>query len=343
MTKEKANRNEVVGMFLTYCRKTLVNARTDVLRERKRRRNREVLFCDLRRSELESLADWQDVPDKLLWLVMADGRLVSFTFDAQQQVAALAQHDLSGSVEAVAVIPSNDERRDDVWVIVKRKIGSVMKRYAEWIDNGTRSDYPDDVEYIRDPVEREKAELDYIRDSGFFVDSGLIYNRPVGDVTKKLSGLDHLKGCEVAISANGLERPHQIVADDGSIEIKETDARVVVGLPISSVLQPQKIYLQSDRGMGMSCVQRIDHLTLMVYRSGGGTAGPAYDRQQDILYHSGKELAAGEVRLFTGNVVIPWPDGTSLLKDRGANIIIQNKSVYPMLIQAIVPSMQSSA
>ena len=28
MTKEKANRNEVVGMFLTYCRKTLVNGRT---------------------------------------------------------------------------------------------------------------------------------------------------------------------------------------------------------------------------------------------------------------------------------------------------------------------------
>lgn len=64
MTKEKTNRNEVVGMFLTYCRKTLVNARTDVLRERKRRRNREVLFCDLRRSELESLADWQDVPER---------------------------------------------------------------------------------------------------------------------------------------------------------------------------------------------------------------------------------------------------------------------------------------
>ena len=63
MTKEKTNRNEVVGMFLTYCRKTLVNARTDVLRERKRRRNREVLFCDLRRSELESLADWQTVFD----------------------------------------------------------------------------------------------------------------------------------------------------------------------------------------------------------------------------------------------------------------------------------------
>ena len=40
MTKEKANRNDVVGMLLTYCRTPLVNARTDVLRERKRRRNR---------------------------------------------------------------------------------------------------------------------------------------------------------------------------------------------------------------------------------------------------------------------------------------------------------------
>ena len=49
MTKEKANRNEVVGMFLTYCRKTLVNARTDGVRERTRRRNRDVLFCDLRK------------------------------------------------------------------------------------------------------------------------------------------------------------------------------------------------------------------------------------------------------------------------------------------------------
>lgn len=55
MTKEKANRNEVVGMFLTYCRKTLVNARTDVLRERKRRRNREVLFATSEGANLKAL------------------------------------------------------------------------------------------------------------------------------------------------------------------------------------------------------------------------------------------------------------------------------------------------
>lgn len=63
MTNNKEKHDDVVGMFLTYCRKTLVNARTDVLRERNRRRNREVLFCDLRKSELESLSDWQDMPE----------------------------------------------------------------------------------------------------------------------------------------------------------------------------------------------------------------------------------------------------------------------------------------
>lgn len=87
MTKEKANRNEVVGMFLTYCRKTLVNARTDVLRERKRRRNREVLFCDLRKSELESLADWQDVPER------------ETVFDAAGKPIGVTDKDLADALE----------------------------------------------------------------------------------------------------------------------------------------------------------------------------------------------------------------------------------------------------
>lgn len=87
MTKEKTNRNEVVGMFLTYCRKTLVNARTDVLRERKRRRNREVLFCDLRRSELESLADWQDVPER------------ETVFDAAGKPIGVTDKDLADALE----------------------------------------------------------------------------------------------------------------------------------------------------------------------------------------------------------------------------------------------------
>lgn len=286
--------------------------------------------------------DWQDIPNKLLWMVMGNGNLVSFTFDAQQQVAALAPHNLSGKAEAVAVIPSNDTRRDDVWCIVKRKIGDVVKRYVEWIDEGTVSEYSDYVESITDQDEREVAELDYIRDNCFYVDSGLIYNRVPGDVATVLTGLDHLAGQEVAISANGMERPHQIVSEEGTIEIKQTDAKVVVGLPLKAILKPQKIYMQSDIGSGMAAVQRIDHLTMTVYRSMGGKAGENYKNTIELLYHTTEEAFGTEVRLFTGNVQIPWNGGSSLVRNRGADIHIENSSVYPMHILAIIPSMSSS-
>lgn len=286
--------------------------------------------------------DWQDIPHKLLWMVTGNGNLVSFTFDAQQQVAALVEHNLSGEAETVAVIPSNDKRRDDVWCVVKRTIDSTIKRYVEWIDEGTVDEYSDEVESKADFSEKETAELDYVRDNAFFVDSGLVFDRVVGDVSTKLTGLDHLKGKEVAIAANGMERPHQIVDDDGSIEIKETDAKVVVGLPVCSRLKPQKIYLQSDYGSGLAAVQRIDHLIMMVYRSGGGRAGSKTDNMLDILYHTSEESFGVSVRLFTGNVVLPWPGGSSLVRNKGADIIIENNSVYPMHILALVPSMTSS-
>lgn len=61
-TKEK-RKQATVAMFLSYCRKTIVNARTDVLRERQRRRKREVLFSDMRPYDLESLSGWADIPD----------------------------------------------------------------------------------------------------------------------------------------------------------------------------------------------------------------------------------------------------------------------------------------
>ncbi len=52
-----------------------------------RRRNREVLFCDLRRSELESLADWQDVPER------------ETVFDAAGKPIGVTDKDLADALE----------------------------------------------------------------------------------------------------------------------------------------------------------------------------------------------------------------------------------------------------
>lgn len=49
--------------------------------------NREVLFCDLRRSELESLADWQDVPER------------ETVFDAAGKPIGVTDKDLADALE----------------------------------------------------------------------------------------------------------------------------------------------------------------------------------------------------------------------------------------------------
>lgn len=47
---------EMVRMFCAYCRRTLRNARTDILREEARAARRETLFSDMREAELNRLA-----------------------------------------------------------------------------------------------------------------------------------------------------------------------------------------------------------------------------------------------------------------------------------------------
>lgn len=49
-------RDDLVKMFCAYCRRTLLNARTDFARRKARRAKHERLFSDMRERELERLA-----------------------------------------------------------------------------------------------------------------------------------------------------------------------------------------------------------------------------------------------------------------------------------------------
>lgn len=285
--------------------------------------------------------DWQDIPNKLLWAVLGDGRMLVFTFDANQQVAAMSQQYLSGAVESVAVIPSATENRDDVWVTVKRKIGDTLKRYVEWIDEGTKSVFDDQVNSIEDAFEKREAEADFVRDNAFYLDSAIEFKRASGDMRTEIGGLEHLVGQTVGIAANGMQKPSQVVSKTGTVKVEETDTQVVVGLPICSQLMPQIVYLPNQSGAGLAEVQRIDHLNLFVYLSGGGQVG-VNGNMCDILYYDSYETVGKDLKLKSGRVEIPWPAGHSLKTNWGADILIENKSVYPMQILAIVPSMSGS-
>lgn len=85
---------------------------------------------------------WQDYPHGAVWACLADGNLVSLTLQPEEQVQGWMPHRLGGRfnnggtiehphVESVAVIPSPDGRRNDLWMIARRTIDGQNVRFVE--------------------------------------------------------------------------------------------------------------------------------------------------------------------------------------------------------------------
>lgn len=129
---------------------------------------------------------YQQSPNNLLWCVRDDGVLVSLTREIDQEVIGWSRHIVAGTfeagdaeVESVTVIPNGDY--DQVWIIVKRTINGVTRRY---------------VEYLADPIlDNEDGE---VPDSAIFADSALCYNNPV-----TISGATKASPVVVTATAHG--------------------------------------------------------------------------------------------------------------------------------------------
>ena len=93
-------------------------------------------------------------------------------------------------VESIAPLPT-DTGNDDLYMIVKRTINSVTKRYVEVL---------------------KVFDFGSVTTSAFFVDGGLAYS---GSATTSLSGLYHLEGQSVTILANGATHPDETVSGGG--------------------------------------------------------------------------------------------------------------------------------
>jgi hypothetical protein len=82
------------------------------------------------------IVDWcyQKLPDSIVWAVRDDGVLLSLTYIKEQQMLAWARHDFDGGfVENVCCIPNGVNY--EVYLIVRRTIDGVVKRYVERMSN----------------------------------------------------------------------------------------------------------------------------------------------------------------------------------------------------------------
>jgi hypothetical protein len=102
------------------------------------------------------ISDWDfaSSPYSLIWAVRSDGRLLSMTYQQEQDVYAWAQHSTSGKYKSVCVIPESNN--DTPYFVVLRTVGGVQRQFIERLP--TR-----DFDDIQDAV---------------FVDAGLTYDAP---------------------------------------------------------------------------------------------------------------------------------------------------------------------
>lgn len=226
-------------------------------------------------------SEYQTEPDEILWLVRNDGQLLSMTYERDEQVVAWSRHIIGGTlsgasqaaVEAVALI--REGNNDQLWMVVKRTIGGVTKRYIEFMDPNFAVD----------------AKLE----DAFFVDSGLNYD----DVaTSTITGLDHLDGETVQILADGAVHAERLVSG-GRFTLDQDATKVSAGLGYPTQVETMPIIFPSQGQDSRGKQARSYRAFINFHNTMGGKIGST-DQLDEIIYREAGDDMSAPPPLFTG-------------------------------------------
>jgi hypothetical protein len=99
-----------------------------------------------------TIVDWcyQQIPNSVIWAVRNDGILLGLTYIKEQQIWGWHRHDFqneyqSGFVENAVSIPDPFINEDAVYVVIRRVINGVTKRYVEKLTTRTLTQIEDFV------------------------------------------------------------------------------------------------------------------------------------------------------------------------------------------------------
>jgi hypothetical protein len=281
-----------------------------------------LLAEDITASGIKEISYMQE-PDNIVWCVLNNGKLVGMTYRREEQVVAWHEHLLGGSstvssvsysygfVESVATIPGAIDE-DSVYLVVNRTIGGATKRYIEYLNF---FNFGDNV-------------LD-----AYFVDSGLSYT---GSSTSSLSGLSHLEGQTVTISANGAAHPTKTVSS-GAISLDRATTSAYVGLGYSSVLQTMRLDVGGQEGTSQGKTKRIHDITLRFFRTIGAKVGSSESLVDLIPFRSSADEMDQAINLFTGDKEVEFRGGY----DSDGFVVIVQDNAMPLTILAIFPRLQT--
>jgi hypothetical protein len=260
---------------------------------------------------------YQQEPNQIIWGVREDGQLIGLTYQREQQVVAWHRHIFGGAFstgtavcETIATIPTNDKEYQ-TWVIVKRTIDGVTRRYVEYLN---QFDFDEDDET-----------------SFNFLDSQLSYD---GSATTTISNLDHLEGQVVSVLAGGSAHPDRTVTN-GFITLARSSTKVKVGLPYTSILQTMRIDAGSQNGTSQAKTKRIYNITVRLYESLGVEVGPDLNNMESIPFRSSAQLMNTPIPVFTGDKEVEFRGNY----ETDGYIYVRQTQPLPLTVLSLYPEL----
>jgi hypothetical protein len=261
---------------------------------------------------------YQQEPDSVIWMVRNDGTLVGMTYRREEQVVAFHKHVIGGSfgegqavVESVATLPT-DTGEDELYMVVKRTINGVTKRYIELM---------------------KPFSFGGVTTGAFFVDSGLAYS---GSAVTTLSGLHHLQGETVSILANGASHQDKTVAN-GAVSLNVSTTVAAIGYGYSSVMETLRLEAGSVDGTSQGKPKRIHAITVRLHETVGAEIGSGSDKLDRIYFRDSSMSMDQAVPLFTGDKDVEFEGGF----DDDDRIYARQTQPLPLTVLALFPRMNT--
>jgi hypothetical protein len=260
---------------------------------------------------------YQQEPDSIVWALRSDGTLLGLSYRREEQIVAWHKHVVGGVfgtgqavVESITTLPT-ETGEDELYMIVKRTINSVTKRYIEKMN---------------------LFDFGSVTTGAFFVDCGLAYN---GTATTTLSGLYHLEGETLTVIANGAAHP-DVTVSNGSVTLNYSATTAALGFGYTSNMQTMRIESGSRDGTSQGKPKRVHALTARFFETVGAEIGNSSNETDRIPFRSSSDDMDEGIPLFSGDKNIEFPGGFD--DDR---LYVRQEQALPLTVLALFPRMNT--
>lgn len=252
---------------------------------------------------------YQRNPNSVVWCLRSDGKLLSFTYNNEQQIVAWALHDTDGTIESICVIPGDNG--DELWCAVSR-------------DNGR---------FIERMIGRKQFSLT----GHVFLDSYLEKT----NTTSVVSGFTHLASQVVSMIADGVVLDQKTVSGSGTFALSSNYTTLYAGLPYDADLETLNIEIQSRQGTAQGSKIKVGNVTFRLVNTRGGYIGPNFDTLYEAFEYDelnrANQLALGTTlgatSNFNGDIRVPLGAEYS----NGGRVCYRQSDPLPVSIGCVVP------